>query len=199
MMAQGAALKEVANSKLRRLLAYNKTFNCADIKVGDLVLFYKAPHRKSRPRWRGPALLLDIDETGATVKYQTQSFKVARYCVRKQVKANSDGSGSEDCQDDARLRRMDPISQDILGDTWRNLESMEGSVPAVACPSQGVIDVESLDSSPKVAVDPPSLGTDSTTMCIDSQGPAEDVIPGDIPVPPSPSSTYSWTPLFDRH
>ena len=78
MMAQEAALKEVANSKLRRLLAHNKTFNCADIKVGDTALFYKAPHRKSHPRWRGPALILDIDETGVTVKYQTQSFKVAR-------------------------------------------------------------------------------------------------------------------------
>ena len=52
MMAQEAALKEVANSKLRRLLAHNKTFNCTDIKVGDTVLFYKAPHRKSHPRWR---------------------------------------------------------------------------------------------------------------------------------------------------
>ena len=32
--AQEAALKEIANSKLRRLLAYNKTFNCVDIKAG---------------------------------------------------------------------------------------------------------------------------------------------------------------------
>ena len=39
MMAQEAALKKVANSKLRQLLAHNKTFYCADIKVGDLVLF----------------------------------------------------------------------------------------------------------------------------------------------------------------
>ena len=72
MMAQEAALKEVAKSKLRRLLAYNKTFNCADIKVGDSVLFYKAPHRKSQPRWRGPAPVLDVDETGVMVKYRTQ-------------------------------------------------------------------------------------------------------------------------------
>ena len=78
MMAQEAALKEIANSKLRRLLAFNKTFNCTDVKVGDSVLFYKAPHRKSHPRWRGPAVVLDIDDTGALVKYQTQTFKVAR-------------------------------------------------------------------------------------------------------------------------
>ena len=45
MMAQEAALKEVANSKLRRQMAHNKTFNCTDIKVGDTVLFYEAPRR----------------------------------------------------------------------------------------------------------------------------------------------------------
>ena len=93
MMARGAALREVAKSKLRRLLARNKTFNCADIKVGDSVLFsdikvgdsiLKFTIRKSQPRRRGPAFILDIDETGAMVKHQTQSFKVARYCVRKQ-------------------------------------------------------------------------------------------------------------------
>ena len=31
MRAQGATLQEVANSKLRRLLAHNKTFNWAEI------------------------------------------------------------------------------------------------------------------------------------------------------------------------
>ena len=76
---------------------------------------------------------------------------------------------------------------------------MEGSAPAVDCPSQGAIDVESLDSLPKVALDPSPIGTDTTQMCIDSQGPAEDALPSDIPVPSSPSSSYSWTPLFDEH
>ena len=37
MRAQEATLKEVANSNLRRLLARNKTFNCAEIDVGDMV------------------------------------------------------------------------------------------------------------------------------------------------------------------
>ena len=63
-------------------------------------------------------------------------------------------------------------------------------MPAVACPSQGVIDVESMDSSPKVALDPPSNGADPIPMCIDS--------PGEIPAPSSPSPTYSWTPLHDQ-
>ena len=38
MRAQETVLKEVADSKLRRLLARNKSFNCADINLGDAVL-----------------------------------------------------------------------------------------------------------------------------------------------------------------
>ena len=39
MMEQGAALKEIACRRLRRLLAYNKSFNCTDVKIGDTVRF----------------------------------------------------------------------------------------------------------------------------------------------------------------
>ena len=39
MMAQEAALKEVANGKLRRLLASDKSFNCNDVKISSTVLF----------------------------------------------------------------------------------------------------------------------------------------------------------------
>ena len=81
--AQGAALKAIANSKLRRLLAHSKTFDCVDIKVGESGCFYKAPRKKSNPRWRSPAALPDIDESGATLKFQPQSCKVARFCVRR--------------------------------------------------------------------------------------------------------------------
>ena len=49
MRAQEATLEEVANSKLRRLLARNDTFKCAGIDVGDMVLFYKAQNTKSLP------------------------------------------------------------------------------------------------------------------------------------------------------
>ena len=37
MMAQEAALKEIANSKLRRILAFNNSFDSADACVGDEV------------------------------------------------------------------------------------------------------------------------------------------------------------------
>ena len=46
MLAQEAALKEIANSKLRRILAFNNSFESVDVKVGDEVLFYKAPTKK---------------------------------------------------------------------------------------------------------------------------------------------------------
>ena len=37
MMAQGAALQEIASSRLRRLSAFNKSFTCTDVKIGDNV------------------------------------------------------------------------------------------------------------------------------------------------------------------
>ena len=45
MMAQEAALNEVAKRKLRRLFAYETTVNCAEVRTG------KAPNRKSAPEW----------------------------------------------------------------------------------------------------------------------------------------------------
>ena len=59
-----AALQEVANSELRRALAYNKSFNSTAVLIGDTALFHKSRNKKSAPRWRGPAKLLKIDEGG---------------------------------------------------------------------------------------------------------------------------------------
>ena len=83
MMAREAALKEIADSRLRRLLAFNKSSNCTDIKIGDAELLYKAERRKSAPQRWGPALIFDIDGTGVTVKAQSHIFKVARFCARE--------------------------------------------------------------------------------------------------------------------
>ena len=84
--AHEATLKEITNSKLRRLLVHNTTFNCTEIHVGNTVLFRKERRWKSSPRLRGPAKVLGIDETGSTESLQGQNFKVARYCVRKHMK-----------------------------------------------------------------------------------------------------------------
>ena len=67
--------------------------NCV-VNVGDLALFHKAPRKKSKPRWRGPAAILDMDESGATLQFQSQSFKVARFCVRRKVEEKDLPQGS---------------------------------------------------------------------------------------------------------
>ena len=79
MVAQEAAPEGVANSKLRPPSAYNKSFNCADIAIADSAPFQKRVNRKSAPRRRGTAKILDIDETGVTVKFQSP----ARYGERR--------------------------------------------------------------------------------------------------------------------
>ena len=81
MIAQKAALEEVANSELRRLLARNMSFNCTD--VPDTPTFYKTANRLSTPRWRAPATIPDIDDAETTAKFQGQSPESARYSVRK--------------------------------------------------------------------------------------------------------------------
>ena len=48
--AQEATLEEVGNGKLSRVPGYSKTSNCADVKIGKSVLFYRAPNRKSLPK-----------------------------------------------------------------------------------------------------------------------------------------------------
>ena len=37
------------------------------------------------PRWRGPAAILEVGDTGATATFQSQTDNVARSCVRRQV------------------------------------------------------------------------------------------------------------------
>ena len=85
MLAQEGALKEVANSKVHRALAYNKSFEFTDVTIGDTALSHEAVNRRITTRGRGPAEIQDMDETGVAVKFQSQTFKVAPCCVRKKV------------------------------------------------------------------------------------------------------------------
>ena len=50
---------------------------------------------------KGPAKILDIDETGVTANFQSQTFKVARYCVRKE-------EGEKDLDDE----ELDPTHEE---------------------------------------------------------------------------------------
>ena len=95
VMALEAAMKEIADSSLRRLLAFDKSFTCADEKIGDAALFYRAQRKKSAPRWTGGALKMDIDETGVA----------ARLGVRKKG-AEKDAEGAELDPLRERIRRI---------------------------------------------------------------------------------------------
>ena len=83
VMAQEAALEEFADGEQRRLLAYNKSFDCADAQVGDSLLSYKASNRKGTVRRRGPAQILDADDTGVTAKFQSRTFKLTVLCAEE--------------------------------------------------------------------------------------------------------------------
>ena len=94
VMAQEAASKEIAYSKQRRIWAINNSFDSADVRVGDEVLSYEAPPRKSAPRWRGPAKVWPLGESGAVLSFQGRACKVARHCVRKKVRTSVESEAS---------------------------------------------------------------------------------------------------------
>ena len=158
-MAQEAALKEFAAGRLRRLLAFNKSLTCADKDIGDAALFYKAQSEGGAPRRRVPALILDIDETGAIVKFQSQMRKAARFCVRKK--------GEEKDVEDAEL---DPVrtrfrqSGADLGSQLRHVDVEKD------------MEVEREDGNSTLNTGPPKSGS----------GPWPEVIP--VPDPPSLSA-----------
>ena len=58
MMVEQAALRGIEKTKLCRLSVRTKSFNCSGLLVG----------RKCARKWRGPAVMSDIDETGTTVE-----------------------------------------------------------------------------------------------------------------------------------
>ena len=61
------------------------------MEIGDSAPSKKAADRNSPPRWRGPAKRLDIDETGVTADFRSQSLKVARH--RASGKMDAQGVG----------------------------------------------------------------------------------------------------------
>ena len=53
-------MRAVANGKLQRLLAHNKTVGRTDVQISYTVLLYKATNWKGAPRWRGPVKISGI-------------------------------------------------------------------------------------------------------------------------------------------
>ena len=80
---QDPILESMTISKLRRLLVRNKTFQRPKVEVCDSGIFYSQVAKKNAPKWRDPAAVLDIDNSGKAVKFQSQTFKVGRFCFRK--------------------------------------------------------------------------------------------------------------------
>ena len=77
-MTREATSKKIANSKLRWSSARTKSFENAALLPGGSALFYKSVARRSAPERRGPAVILDFDETGVTLKFQSQTSDVNR-------------------------------------------------------------------------------------------------------------------------
>ena len=78
-------------------MASDKSFKRTDVRVGDCTVLQGAK-------------ILDIDDTGATVKFQSQTFKVTRYCLRKKLDEKDVGevegnpaTGTADSWDGATL------------------------------------------------------------------------------------------------
>ena len=78
-------MREVANSKSRRLLAYDESFRCKGAQIGEAVLFYEEAARKKKRRRRSTAERMGIDDAGAPAKVQSQTLQAARYCAGKKV------------------------------------------------------------------------------------------------------------------
>ena len=102
-------MKEIANGRIRRLLAFKKSFTCTDKNTGDTVLFLMAQSKKSALRRRGPDLISDIDEPGATAKSQSQVSDVARSCVRKKEEEED----AEDAEWDIVRARFRQFGSDL--------------------------------------------------------------------------------------
>ena len=75
-MAREAMRKEMVNSKSRRISERNQTFESMDIASGGSVIFHKQISRKSPPKWRGPAIIWEIGDSGVlrSGKFQSQTF-----------------------------------------------------------------------------------------------------------------------------
>ena len=78
-----------------------------------MVPFYKKQSRKSSPRRGGPAKVLEIDDAGATVSFQSQTSKVARYCVRRRMKDSEIQEGEGRATTTLGESRMGPIAGEL--------------------------------------------------------------------------------------
>ena len=66
--------------------------------------------------WRGPATILDVEDAGMAAERKSQTFKAARFCVRRKVGAQEvGGSGAE-----SHLGEFRRVGWHAAGDVGRN-------------------------------------------------------------------------------
>ena len=180
-MAQDAGIAEVASSKLRRPSAYNKSFRCTDVTKGDSAPFHYAVHRKGAPRWRGKLEILDIDETGATVEFQSQTLRAARNCERKTLGEKVAG-GAE----------WNPASETM--DPWGGspLEALEKAQEPTGMPREADGDQDATSTDPPQ--DHSSMHKRGSSSDSRRLTPAPDSPPPPVQLPPSPSLLVQLPP-----
>ena len=77
------------------------------------MLLYKTPNRKGAARWRGPAKILGIYETGVTAKSQSQYLYLARYCIRKKAEEKDATKANWNIAKDTRDLWGGPPTKDL--------------------------------------------------------------------------------------
>ena len=78
--------------------AHDKSLDRTAGKIDNTALFYKSADKKSAPQRCGPVKILEIDETGETAKFQSRTFKVARFRAREKAE-----------EKDAEAAKLDPL------------------------------------------------------------------------------------------
>ena len=68
------------------------------MKEGEPAIFHTSVGRNGAPKWRGPTVILDIDDTGVAAEFQTQTPKVVQYCVRRRVDPKAAGNVGSDLE-----------------------------------------------------------------------------------------------------
>ena len=187
---------EIANSKLRRLLERNKTFDYVDIKAGGSVLSYKAPRKKSNPRRRGPATMLDIDESGVVLKFQPQPFKVARYCVRRKLEEKDLPNGT--AMGDNQLNCVWEMSQPLVLPTAQGDPPDSAMVPDESSRDTSVSKEHDTQSTATPKLVPVEDSTDASGLIPRQDDPVPMSLESDGPVQESSPSDDSRTELSDH-
>ena len=173
---QETALREVANSELRRLLACIFTFNCTDVKIWDSVLSYKAPHRRA-------------DRSGGGL--QASSMSMRRELARD-TKVRPPRWRDVVCANEWLGRRW----KGRMGRRYNPLDSVPACAPLLSGNTPGVTErkvaprqgeVKGKEGVPEISSEGAIEGEGQRPITVDSSTWVPDSSPISFQLPPSPS------------